>query len=91
MKGSHPLIEPLPADERLSEEDMAARREAEFLADALAAQALRAAGGAVVQRGVCAECGAACLPAAVYCDPGCKAEHEKRLAIMARQQRRPGR
>lgn len=87
MTGSVPLIDPLPPDERLCEEDMAARREAEFLADALAVQALRAAGGCVVQQGVCSNCGQACLPRAVYCDADCRADHEARLAVLARQGR----
>lgn len=86
MTGAGPLIQPLEPDERLSAEDMAARRADEFLADALAVQA-RASGHTLVQRGVCAECGIRCHPKAVYCHSECKAEHEKRLLVLARQGR----
>lgn len=86
MTAHGPLIAPLAPDERLSAEDMAARRADEFLADALAVQA-RASGHALVQRGVCAECSSRCSPAAVYCDAECKAAHEQRLQVLARQGR----
>lgn len=79
-----PLIDPLAPDERLSADDMATRREAEFLADALAAQQARAVGGDVIVRGVCSHCGAACLPQAVYCNAECRADHEARLRVLAR-------
>lgn len=84
MTTTGPLIEPLEPDERLSQEDMAARRADEFLASALAAQ-VRAAGGLVLVRGVCAACGDRCHPATVYCDPDCRADHEARMAVLARQ------
>lgn len=80
-----PLLEPLPADERLAPEDMAARRAEEFLADALAVQRLRAAGGERWETGVCTNCGERCLPRAVYCDAECRADHERRLTVSARQ------
>jgi len=80
-----PLIDPLPADERLSADDMATRAEAEHLADALLLQRVRAAGGDVYRRGVCSNCGAACHPAAVYCDADCRADHEGRLRVLARR------
>jgi hypothetical protein len=80
-----PLLDPLPPDERLSEEDMAARREAEFLADSLAVQKLRAHGGDVIERGVCSNCGGVCLPRAVYCDEDCRSDHEARLRQLARR------
>lgn len=79
------LLEPLADGERLAEDDMATRREAEFLTDALLAQQLRATGGELVVRGVCTNCGAACLPQCVYCDAECRADHEARLAAIARQ------
>ena len=86
MTTAGPLIDPLAPDERLSKEDRAARRADEFLASALAAQ-VRAAGGAVLVRGVCAECGDRCHPRAVYCDATCRADHELRMAVLARQGR----
>lgn len=85
--GRVPLIEPLDAAERLNEDDMATRREAEFLADALRVQQLRAAGGEVVTQGVCTNCGEACRPHCVYCDADCRADHEARLAALARQRK----
>ena len=43
--------------------------------------------GAVLVRGVCAECGDRCHPRAVYCDATCRADHELRMAVLARQGR----
>jgi hypothetical protein len=71
---------------RLSADDMATLREGQFLAAALAAQ--RSSG--TVRSGTpgrCAFCQAACLPLAVYCDPDCQAEHERRQQILRRQGR----
>lgn len=69
--------------ERLSADDMASRREAEFLARALAAQAQAArVPGAVA--GTCSNCGARCLPRAVYCDEECQQDHEWRLGCERR-------
>lgn len=65
--------------ERLSADDQATRRAEEFLAAALDVQRLRAAGGEVVQPGVCTNCGERCLPQAVYCDRECRADHERRV------------
>lgn len=65
-------------NERLSADDMATRREAEFLAAALRVQAAQAAATAHVA-GVCGNCREACLPLAVYCDEDCRADHEWRL------------
>lgn len=79
-----PLIDPLDPDERLSADDMATRREEEFLAHALLAQAARAGGGAAIRQGVCSNCGQQCLPRAVYCDADCRADHEARLERLAR-------
>lgn len=81
-----PLNEGADSTERLSPDDMATRREEEFLAAALRAQ--RA--GAKAPRGtpgVCSNCGATCLPLAVYCDEDCRADHEERRRILARQGR----
>ncbi len=64
--------------ERLSADDMATRREAEFLAAALRVQAGRAAASAH-SAGVCGNCAEQCLPLAVYCDEDCRADHERRL------------
>lgn len=64
--------------ERLSADDMATRREAEFLAAALRVQAGRAAAAAHTP-GTCGNCRELCLPLAVYCDEDCRADHEWRL------------
>ena len=73
--------------ERLSADDLATQREAEFLAHALLAQQVKAEGGLAVKHGVCCYCGQRCLPRAVYCDPDCKADHEAELRKLTRQGR----
>ena len=73
--------------ERLSPEDMATQREAEFRADALAVQRLNAASQAQPRRGWCSNCDERCSPFAVYCDEDCKADHEARVRASARQRR----
>lgn len=73
--------------ERLSQDDVAGRTADEFLSDALLAQKLRAAGGDLVKVGTCSNCGAQCHVLAVYCDADCRADHELRLAAMARNGR----
>jgi hypothetical protein len=83
------LLDPLAPDERLSAEDMASRREEEDRAAALAAQALRAGGGALIARGYCVWCQRVCPPLAVYCDKDCRSEHEADLARQARLSRPP--
>jgi hypothetical protein len=72
--------------ERLSPEDLATRREEQFLAAALRAQQ-RAAQAPTGTPGVCSNCSAQCLPQAVYCDEDCRADHEQRKRILARQGR----
>ena len=73
--------------ERLSADDMATQREAEFLTDALRTQALQAAAQAPAQRGVCSNCGEVCAPLAVYCDQDCRDDDEKRRRLQARMGR----
>lgn len=81
------LIEHDPA-ERLSADDMATRREEEFRARALLqAQASAPPPG---RPGVCTNCGARCLPLAVYCDEDCRADHQERVLRSARMRRRAG-
>lgn len=75
---------PVDPTEHLSPDHMATRQEALFLADALAAQA-QASRHTVRERGRCANCGAACLPLAVYCDADCRADHERRERAQRRQ------
>lgn len=77
------LVERDPT-ERLSPDDRASQAEAEFLADALLSQRAQARKAAELPRGVCANCGEACLPRAVYCDADCRADHELRMAAQAR-------
>lgn len=81
------MIEPQPADERLSAEDMASRRADEFLADALAVHARAADGVPAVPRGVCAWCAASCGACRVYCDDQCRTADEQRRRTLARQGR----
>jgi len=83
---SRALIEPRTPGEHLSPDDMATRREAEFLAQALLMQRARAA-GMVIERGVCAGCGERCLPRAVYCNAEHRAQHEAHLARLSRLKR----
>lgn len=80
-----PLLTPLEPDERLSAEDMAARRADEFLAHALRAQAQAASAQPAVRRGVCLDCGDTCHPSTMYCDNECRASHERALAARARR------
>lgn len=74
--------------ERLSEDDQATQREAEFLARAMLNQKLRAASLPAAVPGVCTNCLAQCLPLAVYCDTECREDHQVRLEIEARTGRR---
>jgi len=71
--------------ERLSADDTATLREAEFLQAALAEQQLAASRCAPVERGRCANCAELLPPAWVYCDEDCRADHEDRLAAERRQ------
>lgn len=73
----------LSSAERLSADDMATRTEAEFLAAALRHQQLQASMPGPAP-GMCANCGSVCLPRAVYCDEGCRSDHERRLAVRSR-------
>lgn len=73
-----------PEPERLSADDQATARDAEFLADALLAQRLAAARAGQHPRGLCANCGSSCAPRAVYCDDECRADHEVRVRAEAR-------
>lgn len=84
-----PTDEPADAPdphERLSADDLATRREAQFLAQALGVQQ-QAAKATRSQPGRCANCGETCLPLAVYCDDECRADHEHRQSILRRQGR----
>lgn len=73
--------------ERLCSDDMATRREGEFLAAAMRAQAQRAAAAGRATPGLCRNCGAQCHAAAVYCDEECRADDEQRRRVLARQGR----
>ena len=79
MTFAPPLRPPLrdPA-ERLSADDQATQREAEFLHRAMLQQQLRAVRVPAAVQGVCTNCGEACLPLAVYCDEDCRGDHEFR-------------
>lgn len=69
--------------ERLSADDMATQREAEFLEAALRAHG-RAARPKASMPGVCCNCGEPCLALAVYCDLDCREDHEARERQRAR-------
>ena len=87
MPAAHsPRADGVDPTERLSPDDMATLREQQFLAAALARQrASRPQRRA--QPGVCEICRAVCLPLAVYCDEDCRADHQHRLTVLARQGR----
>lgn len=72
-------------NERLSADDQATLAEEQHLAAALHAQRQAATVQPRLQPGTCANCHAQCLPQAVYCDADCRADHERRLAVRARQ------
>ena len=66
------------------EDDLAAHRADGFLALALFEHHSRALAAPALPRGGCASCGERCLPAAVYCDPDCRADHELQMAARRR-------
>ena len=66
--------------ERLSADDQATQREAEFRQHAMLQQQGRVARTPAAVQGVCTNCGEPCLPLAVYCDEDCRADHEFREA-----------
>jgi len=70
--------------ERLNPDDEAQRTADLFIGSALARQQLRAQRAPKHVAGVCSNCGAPCLPAAVYCDEACRADHEHREVLHAR-------
>jgi hypothetical protein len=70
--------------ERLSADDLASVREAEFLQTALQAQRLRAERSTGHPPGICANCGAPCPPTTSYCDDECRHDHQARQRQLAR-------
>lgn len=81
------LPDPTEDLERLSADDQATRREAQFTADALDMQRRRAESMARSTPGVCTNCGEICLPTTVFCDTDCRVDHERRLQRRQRQGR----
>lgn len=79
-----PLVEH-DTSERLSADDMASLAEAQFLQTAKLAREAAAAKAPKGVPGVCTNCGAACLPRAVYCDADCQQDHTHRTRVQARQ------
>jgi len=80
---------PLRADERdpterLSADDQATQREAEFLQRALLNQQSKAMRLPQGVPGVCSNCVGRCMPTAVYCDEWCRTDHEWRLGLARR-------
>ena len=75
--------------ERLSADDMATRREAEFLAAALLAA--RTPPAPVAATGLCKYCQVTCAPGALYCDEDCRADDEREQQVLRRQGRAAGR
>lgn len=75
--------EQIDPGERLSHDDMATRTEHQFLEAALRRQ--RQTAGLLSSRpGRCANCGERCIPRAVYCDHGCRDDHERQLRAFVR-------
>lgn len=72
--------------ERLSADDLAAARDAQWTAAAVA-QARTLAGHRQATPGRCSWCNQQCLPLAVYCDDDCRADHEAHQATLRRQGR----
>lgn len=70
--------------ERLGADDMATVHE-EQLREAAMLEQQRSAARLRSTPGVCTNCGAACLPAAVYCDADCREDHEDRVQTLRRQ------
>jgi hypothetical protein len=70
--------------ERLSADDLATVREAEFLEGALAAHQQRAQRSLHLPLGTCANCCEACMPTAFYCDDDCRDDHQARQRQSAR-------
>lgn len=77
-------VEVRDASERLGPDDMATLHE-EQLREAAMLDQQRAAARVRSTPGVCSNCGAVCLPAAVYCDTDCRDDHEARLQTQRRQ------
>ncbi len=71
--------------ERLSADDMATLHAEQHLQAAHLAQARMSRSLPASAAGVCTNCGAPCLPLAVYCDDECRADHEHRLRVQRRQ------
>lgn len=76
-----PAVDPT---ERLSADDLATQRDAEFTAAALSAARRPVAASTP---GVCANCGARLPSLAVYCDADCRADHEHRQGLSQRGRR----
>jgi hypothetical protein len=89
MPGFLPLADDVDTTERLSADDMATRREAEFLGAAL--RKARQQHQAPVATGRCAWCGERCEPPALHCDAECRADHERQQDVLRRQGRAAGR
>lgn len=86
MAPDNPIAADVDGTERLSPDDQATLREGQFLAAALSAQQ-RAGAQRQGRPGWCTWCSSACLPSAVYCDPECRAAHERHLQVLRRQGR----
>lgn len=72
-----PLRDP---SERLSADDQATQREAEFLQRAMLRQQQQRARRPADVPGTCSNCGERCEAPAVYCDEDCRSDHEAREA-----------
>jgi hypothetical protein len=77
------LVDEVDPNERLSPDDQATQRDAEFLQRALLIQADSARRRPASQPGVCTNCGGQCFWPAVYCDDDCREDHEHRLQLLA--------
>ena len=80
---SRALLADRDATERLGADDMATLHEVQLREAALLEQSLRAQTERSTP-GVCSNCGAECLPLAVYCDDDCRSDHEHRLRVLRR-------
>lgn len=83
-----PLSAAVDPTEVRTPDDQATLHEAQHLEAAMLEQQRRAKLTPKSSPGVCSNCGAACLPRAVYCDEDCRADHEQRLVLERMRGRR---
>lgn len=74
--------------ERMGPDDMATLRDEQHLQAALLRQRQAAMAMPGSKPGTCSNCSQPCLPAAVYCDEDCRADHQHRVTVQRKQKAR---